>query len=150
MSGSPNAAPAGHSASDRSPEEVLTEPAKVPPHGWRARMRARPSFRPVYRVCVFLVGLTFIILGLALAVLPGPLTIPPVLLGLWIWSREFRFAQRIFESFLERAKETWAHAKRHPISSTIVTVGGLAGAVAIGWAMAHYQLIDQARELVGI
>jgi hypothetical protein len=43
---------------------------------------------------VFLAGLLCIAAGVALSVLPGPLTIPPVLLGLWIWSTEFDWAQR--------------------------------------------------------
>ena len=41
------------------------------------------------RAGIFVLGLLFILGGLALAVLPGPLTIPLVLLGLWVWSWEF-------------------------------------------------------------
>ena len=37
-----------------------------------------------YRVGVFVLGLVFILGGFALAIFPGPLTIPPVLLGLYI------------------------------------------------------------------
>ena len=55
--------------------------------------------------------------------LPGPLTIPPVLLGLWIWSTEFEWAHRFFRPFKEKGKDAWAHAKRHPVSSTVLTVG---------------------------
>ena len=62
--------------------------------GWRERVRSKPGLGHAYRVGVFAVGLLFIALGFALAVLPGPLTIPPVLIGLWIWSTEFRFAER--------------------------------------------------------
>ena len=50
--------------------------------------------RTVRRVVVFVVGLLLILLGLVLIVLPGPLTIPPILLGVWLWSREFEFARR--------------------------------------------------------
>ena len=88
--------------------------------------------------------------GLALAVLPGPLTIPPVLLGLWIWSTEFRFAERLFDSFKAKAHEAWAHAKRKPRSSAAITGGGLAAAVAAGWAISHYELIDKGKSAVGL
>ena len=89
-------------------------------------------------------------LGVALAVFPGPLTIPPVLLGLWIWSTEFRFAERLFESFKEKAREAWAHAKRHPRSSTAVTVGGLLMAAVAFWAVGHFELVDKGRTLAGL
>ena len=45
--------------------------------------------RTLRRVAVFVAGLLLIIIGLVLIVLPGPLTIPPILLGIWLWSREF-------------------------------------------------------------
>ena len=50
--------------------------------------------RAVRRVVVFVAGLLLILLGLVLIVLPGPLTIPPILLGVWLWSLEFEFARR--------------------------------------------------------
>ena len=49
--------------------------------------------RTVRRVVLFVAGLLLILLGLALIVLPGPLTIPPILLGIWLWSLEFEFAR---------------------------------------------------------
>lgn len=95
-------------------------------------------------------GLLFVVLGVALAVLPGPLTIPPVLLGLWVWSSEFDWANRFFTTFKDKARAAWAHARRHPASSVIVTVGGLAAAGAAFWAVGHYQLVERVRELVGL
>jgi hypothetical protein len=101
-------------------------------------------------VGVFVVGLLFMAVGVALAVLPGPLTIPPVLLGLWIWSTEFAWARRFFTSFKAKAKATWAHAKHHPASSLLVTVSGLVAAAAAVWAVNHYALIDRAKDYVGM
>lgn len=117
---------------------------------WRDRIRSKPGAAQAWRVGVFLVGLLFIALGLALAVLPGPLTIPPVLLGLWVWSTEFEWARRFFVTFKEKAVTTWAHAKRHPVSSTLITVGGLAAAAAAFWAVGHFHVIDRSKELVGL
>ena len=122
----------------------------MPPDSRRQRIRSKPGLGHAYRIGVFVAGLLCIAAGFALAVLPGPLTIPPVLLGLWIWSTEFRFADRLFDSFKAKAHEAWAHAKRHPRSSAAITGGGLAAAVAAGWAISHYELIDRGRGAVGL
>ena len=131
-------------------DDGLGRPAEVPPDSWRQRMRSKPGIGHAYRVGVFVAGLVCIAAGFALAVLPGPLTIPPVLLGLWIWSTEFRFAERLFDSFKAKAHEAWAHAKRHPRSSAAITGGGLAAAVVAGWAVSHYELIDKGKSAVGL
>jgi uncharacterized membrane protein YbaN (DUF454 family) len=128
--------------------EGLGDPVSVPRDGWRARVRSRPGLREAYRVVVFAAGLLFIALGIALAALPGPLTIPPVLLGLWIWSTEFRFAERLFERFRAKGRDAWDHAKRHPVTSSAVTVGGLAAAAAAFWAVSHFALLDRARDAI--
>lgn len=133
-----------------TPDDGLGQAVPVPRGSWRERVRSKPGLREAYRIGVFVLGLVFIVLGLALAVLPGPLTIPPVLLGLWIWSTEFRFAERFFTSFRSKARDAWAHAKRHPRSSTAITVGGLAAAGAAGWALAHYDLVGKAKEAIGL
>jgi len=138
---------------DDSPEpdpRALGEPTPVEAHDWRARVRSKPGIGQLYRVGVFLLGLVFILLGVVLAALPGPLTIPPVLLGLWIWSTEFRWAKRFFDSFKRKARDAWAHAKAHPVSSAAITIGGLAAAGAAIWAVGHFQLVDRARDAVGL
>jgi uncharacterized membrane protein YbaN (DUF454 family) len=128
----------------------LGRPTPVPQHSWRDGIRSKPGLAQAWRVGVFVVGLLFVVLGIALAVLPGPLTIPPVLVGLWIWSSEFDWAKRFFSSFKQKARDTWAHAKRHPVSSAVITVGGLVLAGVAFWAVGHYQLVDRAKELVGL
>ena len=130
--------------------DSLGTPAAVPSDSWRTRIRSKPGLREVYRVGVFLVGLLFVALGVALAALPGPLTIPPVLLGLYIWSTEFRWANKLFRSFKRKGEAAWAHAKAHPVSSAAITIGGIAAAVAAFWAVQHYDLIARARDAVGI
>ena len=127
-----------------------TQQQEAPRRSRRARLRSTPGFREAYRVGVFLLGLACIAIGLALAVLPGPLTIPPVLLGLWIWSTEFAFAHKLFEQFQEKDHDAWAHAKRKPRSSAAITIAGLIGAGVAVWAVQHYALVDRARDVVGI
>jgi|GEM_PF-1905634 len=131
-------------------DDVLGPPAEVPRGGLRERIRAKPGLGLAYRVGVFLAGLVCVVFGVVLAVLPGPLTIPPVLLGLWIWSTEFRFAQRLFDSFKVRARKAWEHAKRHPVSSSLLTVAGLLAAAAAFWAVGHFELVDKAKDVVGL
>ena len=113
-------------------------------------MRSKPGVGHAYRVGVFVAGLLCIALGFALAVLPGPLTIPPVLLGLWIWSTEFRFAERFFDSFKRKGREAWTHAKAHPTSSAAITIGGLATAGAAMWAVSHYELVAKGKDALGV
>ena len=128
----------------------LGEPADVPRGSLRFRLRSNPATRTLYRVVVFVAGLLFIAGGVALSVLPGPLTIPPVLVGLWIWSTEFAWAQRLFQRFRVKGREAWQHAKRHPVSSIAVTVGGIVLVVVGIWALRHFQVIEWARATVGL
>ena len=133
-----------------APGEEAIEPARAPRGGWRDRIRTKPGLGHAYRIGVFLVGLLCIAFGLALAVLPGPLTIPPILLGLWIWAAEFRFAQRFFESFKRKARDAWAHAKRHPRSSAAITLGGLVAAAAAIWAVSYFDLVAKLKDVIGL
>lgn len=130
--------------------EGLGESVEVPHGGLRHRLRSNPATHQLWRVGVFVVGLLFVVLGVALAVLPGPLTIPPVLVGLWVWSTEFAWAKRFFTSFKNKAKDAWAHAKLHPVSSAAITVGGLALAGAAFWAVGHFELVDRLKNAVGV
>lgn len=117
---------------------------------WRARIRARPTLRWVWKGAVLLLGLAFVAVALALSVFPGPLTIPPLLLGVWIWSTEFRWAARLVDEARRRAKKTWEQARRRPVLATVTTLGGLAAAVAMVWVVRHYELVMRARDYLGV
>ena len=117
---------------------------------FRDRMRRRSHTRIAWRVSIFLAGLLCILAGFALVVLPGPLTIPPIIVGLWIWSTEFEWAHRFFSIWKEKGKDAWDHAKRHPVSSTAITIGGLVAAGVAIWAVLHFDLMDRGKELVGL
>ncbi len=137
--------PAGSGAT-RCPDctDDLGKPGPVKPGSWRDRVRSKPGMATAYRTGVFVVGLLFVLLGVALTVLPGPLTIPPILVGLWVWSTEFEWARRFFVAFRRKARDAWAHAKQQPVSSAAVTIGGLALAGVVFWAVGHYDLVDRA------
>ncbi len=122
----------------------------VGPRGWRARVRRTPGGALVLKVAVFFLGLLFILLGLALAALPGPLTIPPILLGVWIWSSEFAWADRLLDRVKRSAREAWENAKRRPVVSALVTASGLVALAVAVYLADRYALVEQARELVGV
>ena len=127
----------------------LGTPRPVKPGSLRERVHGNPALLLPWRIGVFVLGLLFVALGIALTALPGPLTIPPVLVGLWIWSTEFRWAARLLATFKRKAQEAWRHARQHPVSSAAVTVGGLTAAAVALWAVGHYELVDQAKVALG-
>jgi hypothetical protein len=98
-----------------------------------------PAGDVIVHVAVFLLGAALIALGLALAVLPGPLTIPPVLLGLFVWSLEFDFAERWLRPFEERAQKAWDAAKARPWRTGAATAVGL---LAAGGAIYLFMRLD--------
>jgi drug/metabolite transporter (DMT)-like permease len=112
-------------------------------------MERRFRLRHFRRIGLFVAGLVCILAGLALAVLPGPLTIPPVLLGLYLWSLEFEFAARFFDRMKEKGDAAWEQAKCKPVISALVTGGGLVAAGAVMWAVVTYDLVDKAKDAVG-
>jgi hypothetical protein len=137
--------------STRCPDctDGLGQPRPIEPGSFRERVHRNRSVALAWRIGVFTAGLLFVLLGIALTVLPGPLTIPPILLGLWVWSTEFEWARRIFATFARKGRDAWRHARQHPVSSAAVTLGGLAAAGAVFWAVGHFQLVDMAKTALG-
>ena len=125
----------------------------VLPHAlrnWKATVRRSPGGDSAVKAVVFTVGLLFILLGLALVALPGPLTIPPILIGLYVWSTEFAWADRLLDRAKRQGQEAWEQAKRRPVTTGVVTVGGLIAAGVVIWLVVRYDLVQRAKELVGL
>jgi len=99
--------------------------------GLRARIRRLPAGEVIVHSAVFLLGAAFIALGFALIVLPGPLTIPPIIIGLLIWSLEFDFAEKWLRKAQAQAQEAWDKAKAKPWTTGLVSGGGIVAAVVI-------------------
>jgi hypothetical protein len=117
---------------------------------WKRTLRRTPGGAAVVKAIVFVSGLLFILLGFALIALPGPLTIPPMLVGLYIWSTEFAWAGRLLDRAKRSAQETWENAKRKPVLTGLATGGGLL-AFGIGiWLLGKYDLVQRAKELAGL
>lgn len=131
-------------------DEDRAVPLRASTSGWRAHLRRTPGGAHLLKALVFLLGLAFILLGLALVVAPGPLTIPPILIGLWLWSTEFAWADRLLDRAKASAREAWEDAKRRPVVSSLVTGSGLV-ALGVGlWLVSRYELVSKGLQLVGL
>jgi hypothetical protein len=106
--------------------------------------------RTVRRVVLFVAGLLLILLGMALIVLPGPLTIPPILLGIWLWSLEFEFPPRWLRPIKAKGSDAWDTAKEKPVHTSVVTVLGLVGAAVVIWLALRYELIARGKDFIGL
>jgi hypothetical protein len=118
--------------------------------GWKAVVCRWPGGDLLVRGIVLVAGLAFVLLGFLLIALPGPLTIPPILLGLWIWSTEFRWADRLLDQARASAQQALASAKQRPVVTSLVTGSGLV-ALAVGIYLAtRYDLASRVLEAAGL
>ena len=124
----------------------MTQPAGP---AWRTRLRATRVGSLFLKLVVLLVGGFFIAVGLVLVVLPGPLTIPPIVLGLWIWSTEFAWAERLRARAAVRGRVALAAARARPVHSAAVTIAGLALLVVGLVVLDKYDIVDRLIDSVG-
>jgi hypothetical protein len=103
--------------------------------GWRDRVKSKRGTRYAYQAGVFLVGLLVILACLGLwTFLPAPLAVPPMLIGVWIWSTEFPFADGLLDWLKDKAQAGRDYAKKHPVWFGLMTAGGFLIAAAAYWA----------------
>ena len=119
---------------------------QVTPLHLRDRVRRLPAGEVIVHGAVFVLGAVFIGFGIAAVVLPGPLTIPPILLGLAIWSLEFDFAQALLDRAKVPAQKAWDEARAHPRRTALVTVGGVALMVTGAVLVTQFELLARARD----
>jgi hypothetical protein len=117
---------------------------------WRNQIRRRPGGALILKAAALVLGAAFVALGFVLVVLPGPLTIPPIIIGLYILSLEFDWAERLFKRAQASGRAAWASAKAKPVSSAAITIGGLVLAGLAFWAVGHYDLVAKAKDAVGL
>ena len=97
---------------------------------WRASVRRTKTGRLAFKIAAAVLGGFFVILGMVAIVLPGPLTIPPILLGVWIWSTEFAWAERLRVRAMASARDAWETAQKNPIRSAVIAGIGILMAIA--------------------
>lgn len=115
----------------------------------RKAVRSRPGGVLLLRLVAGVLGLALVALGGALVLLPGPLTIPPVLAGLYVLSLEFAWAERLFERARENGQQAWDSARARPVASALVTAGGLVATGVAFWAVARYDLVARVLDAAG-
>jgi hypothetical protein len=112
-------------------------------------MRATPAGSLLLKAIVLVVGAVFIAVGLVLVVLPGPLTIPPVLLGLWIWSTEFAWAERLRLRVAVHGRVAMEAARRRPVHSVAATFSGIVLLVVAILAFRKYDVVTRLIDAFG-
>lgn len=60
--------------------------------------------RPIRQIVCVVVGASFVAIGMLLVVLPGPFTLPFVIIGLAILASEFTWAERLLDKALAKAR----------------------------------------------
>ena len=90
----------------------------------------------IRRIGVFAVGFVLNLLGAAAWLLSVLLMAPLMLAGLWVWSREFEWAERLLGRFRHWAGALWRRVRAHPVRWGLTTVLSLvATGVAYWWLM---------------
>jgi hypothetical protein len=117
---------------------------------WKRYLRRTPGGAVAVKAIVFTVGLLFILLGLVLVALPGPLTIPPILIGLYVWSTEFAWADRLFDRAKRSGREAWRQAKEKPVATALVTGSGIVAVVVGVYLAGRYDLLERVQDGLGL
>jgi hypothetical protein len=112
--------------------------SRTPWWGWFHETRGRHR---LLRAGVFVAGLALVLVGATMWLLSLLLAVPPVFVGLWVWSREFHWGHRLFRAFLRRAESLWVRVRSRPVRWAVITLGGVGVAGAGYWAWAHYGLV---------
>jgi hypothetical protein len=132
-------------ASTRAEEQPARSGIALPPGVSRSRwwswFRENRGRHRLFRVGVFVVGLILVLVGGAMWLVSLLLAVPPVFVGLWVWSREFHWGHRLFRSFLRRAASLWSRVRSRPVRWAVITLGGVGVACAGYWAWLHYGLV---------
>jgi len=108
---------------------------------WWSWFRENRGRHRLFRVGVFVVGLILVLVGAAMWLVSLLLAVPPVFVGLWVWSREFHWGHRLFRSFLRRAASLWSRVRSRPVRWAVITLGGVGVGCAGYWAWVHYGLV---------
>jgi uncharacterized protein (TIGR02611 family) len=100
---------------------------------WRARIKAKPTTRRVYRLVVGVVGVGIVLLGIVLLPAPGP-GWAIIFVGLAVLASEFEKAQRLLD-FAKRHVHRWTTwmARQHLVVRVLVGLAILALVLAIFW-----------------
>ena len=130
--------------STRASEEPAGSGIVLPPGVSRTRwwtwLRANKGRHHTFRVGVFLVGLILTVGGAAMWLVSSLLALPPVLIGVWVWSREFHWGHRLYRACLRHGESWWSRVKLRPVRWALITLAGVGSAWAAFWAWGQFGL----------
>jgi uncharacterized protein (TIGR02611 family) len=69
-------------------------------------------FRSTKRIVVFVLGVSLVVLGIALIPLPGPFSIPLMIAGLAVLATEYVWAEKALDRVKDKAKQASDLARR--------------------------------------
>lgn len=101
---------------------------------WRARIKANPTTRRVYRTAVGVVGVAIVLLGIVALPAPGP-GWAIIFVGLAVLASEFERAQRVLD-FAKKHVHRWTTwiGQQHLVVRLLVGLAVLALVLGIFWA----------------
>ncbi len=106
----------------------------------RERIRSRRSLDTAWRMLVFTLGLTLLLAGVLMLVIPGP-GWATIILGLVVLASEFTWATRVLDPVKEaarRASEAALDPRRRRRNLILGAIAGIAIGVATWWYLATY------------
>jgi uncharacterized protein (TIGR02611 family) len=133
---------------DASTAAFLRVQAKAPPslaarlHRFREALRRNRGLDTVWRVLVFALGVTLVVAGLIMFVIPGP-GWATVILGLVVLASEFRWANRALTPIKDaarRASNVAMDPRTRRRNLILAAIAGVLIGIAVVWYLTHYGL----------
>ena len=100
-----------------------------------ARATSRGRRGGLKRVGVFALGSVLNLLGAAAWLLSVLLMAPLMLAGLWVWSHEFDWAERMLTRFRGWTHKLWCRARAHPVRWGVTTVVSIGATTTAYWLL---------------
>lgn len=127
-------------AAFRAVEESAPPGVRTRLRALRERIRSRRSLDTAWRMMVFTLGITFVVAGLVMFVIPGP-GFATVILGLVILGSEFTWATRALNPVKDaarRAQEAALDPRRRRRNLILGAIGGVVLAGVLVWYLVTY------------
>lgn len=129
-------------AAFRKVEEAAPPSIATRIRAFRERIRHRRTLDTAWRVTVFALGATLLVLGLIMFVVPGP-GFATIILALVILGSEFAWATRVLDpvkSAAQRAARAATDPRRRRRNLTLAALLGVIAGIAVGWYLLEYGL----------
>lgn len=131
---------------ETSTEALRKVTAKAPPNlqermrSFRERIRARRSLDTAWRIMVFAVGMTLVVAGAIMFLIPGP-GWATLILGLVVLASEFTWANRVLDpvkTAARRASEAAMDPQRRRRNMILAGIAGVLIGIVVVWYLVRY------------